>query len=345
MATIAITASPNRYVAMDGLRGLAALSVVAFHLKSFGIYPAHLGNPAVDLFFMMSGFVIAEAYEKRMGRLGVWGFLKIRLARLYPTYVLSLLVAPVFTVFIWLISYMPPDAWRVFASVPFQTLYLPSPPSIVPENRPAFFINGPAWSLFWEMLVNLLWALFLPRLRTTVLIAVIVAAAIGLFAIASFDGDVESGSDWPTWWVGGIRVLFGFPLGVLLHRLPRSRIKMPFTLLTLLAASSIFVAPLVALFCILPLTVWLSTGITPESRVAHELGELSYPLYAMHVPLFDPLSWVATRVLHLSMLEQGLFLLVGACSISWAILIAWDRPVREYLRTRTRPSTPTPSTA
>jgi len=49
---------------MDGLRGLAALAVVAFHLKSFGIYPAGLGMPAVDLFFMMSGFVIADAYAK-----------------------------------------------------------------------------------------------------------------------------------------------------------------------------------------------------------------------------------------------------------------------------------------
>jgi len=79
---------------MDGLRGLAALAVVAFHLKSFGIYPAGLGMPAVDLFFMMSGFVIADAYAKRIPDLGLWGFLKVRMARLYPTYGLSLLIVP-----------------------------------------------------------------------------------------------------------------------------------------------------------------------------------------------------------------------------------------------------------
>lgn len=321
---------------MDGLRGLAALAVVAFHLKSFGIYPAHLGMPAVDLFFMMSGFVIADAYAKRIPDLGLWGFLKIRMARLYPTYGLSLLIVPAFTVFIWLISTMPPDAWRVFVSLPFQALYLPSPPDVVPPNRPAFFINGPAWSLFWEMLINILWVLALPILRTRVLVAVIVAAAIGLCVVSATGGEVESGSDWPTWWVGGFRVFFGFPLGVLLHRLPRASFSVPFPMLAALAVTAAIAPPLVGLFAILPLTVWLSTGNATESRIATELGELSYPVYALHIPLFDPLSWVATRILHIEGTAQGLFMLGAACAISWAVLILWDRPARGWLGSRAK---------
>ena len=340
-----VSKRPERYVAMDGLRGLAALSVVVFHFETFGEFPSHVGNPAVDLFFIMSGFVIADAYETRLKTLGLWGFFKIRMARLYPTYGLSLLIAPVFTAFIWLISYMPADAWRVYASLPFQMLYLPSPPSVVPVNRPAFFINGPAWSLFWEVAIKIIYAVTLPRLRTGILVSVIAVGALGLIAVAMLGMDVLSGSDWPTWWVGGIRVLFGFPLGLLLHRLPRAGFKVPFIALALLALSSIFAPPLVSLFFILPLTVWLSTGNTDENRIAHELGEMSYPVYALHVPLYDPLSWAANRVLHLPDFGEKAFILIGACAISWAVLIAWDRPVRQYISARRRRDSCGPASA
>ena len=334
MADTPILKPAERYVAMDGLRGLAALSVVIFHFETFGPFPSYGGNAAVDLFFIMSGFVIANAYETRLKTLGLWGFFKIRMARLYPTYALSLLIVPLFTAFIWLISYMPPDAWRVYASIPFQALYLPSPPSVVPANRAAFFINGPAWSLFWEVAINIVYAVTLPRLRTGILVSVIAVGALGLIAVVMLGMDVLSGSDWPTWWVGGIRVLFGFPLGVLLHRLPRARFKVPFIALALLALSSIFAPPLVSLFLILPLTVWLSTGNTADNRFSHELGELSYPLYALHVPLHDPFSWAAKRVLHLEAFDQKLFILVGVCATAWLALVLWDRPIRQYLSQR-----------
>ena len=334
----------GRFVAMDGLRGLAALSVVAFHLTAFGMYPSSLTNPAVDLFFMLSGFVVADAYEKRIPGLGIWGFFKVRMARLYPTYGLSLLIIPVFTAFIWLISTMPPDAIRVYISLPFQALYLPSPPWIVPPNRPALFINGPGWSLFWEMFINILYAMALPRLRTWLLIVVIATAAAGLAMVASTGGDLLSGSDWPTWWIGGIRVFFGFPLGVLLHRIPRASFATPFPVLAILAAVSTAVPPLVALLAILPLTVWLSTNCRTNSPIAAGLGELSYPLYAIHVPLFEPLSWIATRVLHIDHAWQGSFLFVCTCAIAWVVLIYWDRPARDYLRARiTRPKRLSPA--
>ena len=122
----------------------------------------------------------------------------------------------------------------------------------------------------------------------------------------------------------------------MLHRLPRAGFKVPFIALALLALSSIFTPPLVSLFFILPLTVWLSTGNTSDSRIANELGELSYPIYALHVPLHDPLSWAANRVLNLPDFEQKLFILIGVCVISWAVLIAWDRPVRQYFSYRRR---------
>ena len=321
---------------MDGLRGLAALSVVAFHLKSQGMYPVGLGNPAVDLFFMLSGFVIADAYAKRIPDLGLWGFVKIRMARLYPTYGLSLLIVPGFTLFIWAISTMPPDAWRVFASIPFQALYLPSPPAIVPDGRPAFFINGPGWSLFWEMLINIAYVLALPLLRTRVLVAVIAVVAVALIGVSLSGAYILEGSDWPTWWLGGLRVFFSFPLGVLLHRLPRASFDTPFVVLAALTALSAFVDPLLALFAVLPLTVWLSTGCRSTSTIATGLGELSYPVYALHVPLFDPLGWAADRVLHLDAATRGPFLFLGVCLISWAVLVAWDRPVRGWLGARAR---------
>ena len=80
--------SKPRYEILDGLRGVAALIVVAFHL--FETYSAGVthqmlnhGYLAVD-FFVLSGFVIGYAYDDRWGRMTTWQFFKRRLIRLHP---------------------------------------------------------------------------------------------------------------------------------------------------------------------------------------------------------------------------------------------------------------------
>ena len=81
-------ASKPRYEILDGLRGVAAMLVVAYHL--FETYyhgapnqPINHGYLAVDFFFVLSGFVIGYAYDDRWDKMSIWAFFKRRLIRLH----------------------------------------------------------------------------------------------------------------------------------------------------------------------------------------------------------------------------------------------------------------------
>lgn len=325
----------RRYAALDGLRGIAALSVVLLHLQAFGMFPLpNDRNHAVDLFFMMSGFVIAGVYERQLPTLGVGRFVVQRLARLHPTYALSLAILPLFITAIAIISTVPVAKAAIYQSMPFRFFYLPSPPAIVPPNRSCFLLNGPGWSLLWELVVNILYATLLPILSRRVLIAIVAAAGMVL-ALLCFRGiDITTGSDWPTFWMGALRVVFGFPLGVLLWRSARPRFDTPFPLLALMAAATLFLPSILSLLVVLPSIVWLATGSSSAGPLLGLAGELSYPLYAVHVPLIEPVDWFATRLLHLPEQVLGPVLLVALVAASWLVLTVWDRPVRESLRAR-----------
>lgn len=82
-------ASKPRYEILDGLRGVAAVLVVAYHL--FETYyggsadqPINHGYLAVDFFFVLSGFVIGYAYDDRWDKMSTWSLFKRRLIRLHP---------------------------------------------------------------------------------------------------------------------------------------------------------------------------------------------------------------------------------------------------------------------
>ena len=89
--------SKPRFEILDGLRGVAAMIVVAFHL--FETYSAGPGEQilnhgylAVDFFFVLSGFVIGYAYDDRWKRMTTWDFFKRRLVRLQPMVILGTLI-------------------------------------------------------------------------------------------------------------------------------------------------------------------------------------------------------------------------------------------------------------
>mgnify|MGYP002926313690 CR=1 FL=1 len=90
-------ASKPRYEILDGLRGVAAMIVVAFHLlETYSKGPAYQvlnhGYLAIDFFFVLSGFVIGYAYDDRWRRMSVGEFLKRRLIRLQPMVVIGALI-------------------------------------------------------------------------------------------------------------------------------------------------------------------------------------------------------------------------------------------------------------
>lgn len=103
MNTTTYLASKPRYEILDGLRGVAAMIVVAYHLfETYSAGPVHQilnhGYLAVDFFFVLSGFVIGYAYDDRWDRMSIKGFFKRRLVRLHPMVIMGTLIGAVFSI-------------------------------------------------------------------------------------------------------------------------------------------------------------------------------------------------------------------------------------------------------
>jgi peptidoglycan/LPS O-acetylase OafA/YrhL len=341
---------------LDGLRGLAALLVVYHHQHLAGISDAPpAAYLAVDLFFLMSGFVIAHAYEGRLGDgMAPLYFMRLRLVRLYPLYILGSALGLGVALAFWRLSGMHPatplELVRATASALAMLPYFDADPSLV-----AFPLNGPAWSLFFELGVNLVYAAIAVRLSSRALAGVCVGCAVLLAVLAARAGNLNLGIQSLGFLGGAPRVAFSFFGGVLIYRLyrqgraPRIGASPLWALvlgLALLCAPSCgaFAVP-VALGEVLigfPVVLWLAVGSTePPDWLARGFalaGEASYPLYAIHGPIVVGLmmasrfwNWPLTQV----RLEVAFALpLVLAAAALW-LSRAYDRPVRAFL-TRSR---------
>ena len=151
-----------RYATLDGLRGVAAVLVLCYHTHAFqgSAAIAPHGYLAVDFFFMLSGFVIASAYQEKLrAGLPVVDFFRLRMIRLYPVALAGILLGAVKLVSQYAISpaQSEPAQWIALA-VFLNALVLP----VVSETHfsgALFPTDGPVWSLFYELLVNVGWSI------------------------------------------------------------------------------------------------------------------------------------------------------------------------------------------
>lgn len=223
--------SKNHYEILDGLRGVAAVIVVIFHVFE-PLSTGHLdqiinhGYLAVDFFYVLSGFVVAYAYDDRWGRMSLGGFFKRRLIRLHPMIVAGMLIGALAFYFqdceLW-----PgiPDVpvWKLLLVLVIGCTLLPLPASMDirgwAEMHP---LNGPGWTLFFEYLANILYALVLRRLSRAVLavLTLLAGAALVQLAVSGPNGDVIGGwSLEPSQFrIGLTRVMYPFLAGILLFR-------------------------------------------------------------------------------------------------------------------------------
>ena len=365
------------YELLDGLRGVAALLVVFYHIfegfsfaeltNSAGdgvISTLNHGHIAVDFFFMLSGFVISYAYDDRWGRMSISDFFKRRLVRLHPMVVMGALVGVVTFVAAGCRQWdgtVTPVSYVLMALVftMFMVPALPGLPYEVRGNGEMFPLNGPAWSLFFEYVGNILYALFIRRLSTKAL--AILAAALGVAHAFFFVGDVSGyGSVGVGWTIdsvnffgGLVRMLFPFTVGMLLARtfVPR-KVKGAFWVCTILlvaifsvpyiaSAGSVSLNSLYEVICIallFPLIVWMGAcgtcGGSFTGRVSKLLGDLSYPLYIVHYPIMYLFyAWLIEEK-HYTLGETwAVSAMVVAASILLAFLLLklYDEPVRRYL--------------
>lgn len=355
------------YPLLDGLRGVAAIIVVFFHLTE-PLASSHLDNVvnhgylAVDFFFLLSGFVIGYAYEQRWDQLGVVGFLRRRFERLQPLVVLGMTLGALGFYFtdstIWPLIHTVPVGKLILVWLIGCTL-LPLPLSMDirgwQEMHP---LNSVGWSLFFEYLANLLYALGLRKLSNNALICFVVLAGAVLlqFAVTNPNGDLTGG------WtlnaehmrVGITRTLFPFFAGLLLSRIARPvYIKHAFawcsglvTAVLLMprigGADHLWLNGLYEAFCIIvvfPLTIYIgASGVArsqTEARICQFLGNLSYPLYMTHyVLVYFYVAWVSNHkgVTLGQAWPYALLTFLGAAVLAYASLRYYDEPVRAWLR-------------
>ena len=342
---------------LDGLRGVAAVAVVIFHFMEICIpdyknnFIAH-GYLAVDFFFCLSGFVIAYAYDSRIEEIGILEFLKLRLIRLQPLVIIGAvigLVAFVFDPFVNL--YAKYGAGETFLMFLSSSLLLPYP--IVPERyHNLFHLNAPIWSLFWEYIANIFYAIILFRLSRNVLWPLLAAAALLLSYAAFHYGNLGVGWSIENFAGGGARVFYSFLAGMLVYRtswIIKSRLGfISISLLLLLAflfpysdQTNWFVEPLIVIFYF-PFLVALGAGVSTNSfaTTCTFAGEISYPLYMVHYPfIWIFLSYVETRKPTMIQLEIIVPVAVVLLIIfAYLIMIFLDMPIRVYLKNKLKRS-------
>lgn len=369
-APASVTApAKNHYVILDGLRGVAALMVLLMHL-----FEGHTGGDlhkmiinhgyiAVDFFFLLSGFVVAYAYDDRWGGMTQWEFYKRRLIRLQPMVIFGSIVGA--ALFVFQIDPFYPLAagaslWQVLLLMGIGFTLIPVLPSMdVRGWGETFPLNGPAWSLFFEYCANILYAVGLYRLSNRWLGVLVAIAGAALFHLAVFGerGDLVGG--WTLTgeglYIGFVRLLFPFFAGVLMMRLGmKIRMKGAFwasSLLLIVALSlprfggteNLWMNGLYEAFCVIvifPLVVAIGAGQQQMDgvslRIARFFGDLSYPLYITHYPLvYIYMAWIVTdKPSTNEAIVGGVAVAVAAIALAYAALKLYDLPVRRWLSQR-----------
>ena len=355
------------YHLLDGLRGVAALVVICYHIgeafaTSFLDQVVNHGYLAVDFFFMLSGFVIGYAYDDRRETMGVWAFAKRRLIRLHPMVVMGALIGALMFYAqgceFWKVSEV--SIGLLLCAMLLNMLLVPAWGGVEVRGFGEIFpLNGPTWSLFFEYIANLLYVLAIRKLSTRWLAMLAFAAGGALlgYAITNENGYLGAGWTFASYgfWGGLLRVMFAFPAGLLLSRVFRKwRVRGAFwwCALAIVAvaaipriggAAHIWANGIYDALCVLlvfPLVVWLgASGQTTDAlstRVCNFLGDISYPLYIVHYPfIYTYYAWVKNNNLAFSQtIPQALALVFGCIALAWLCLRFYDMPVRRWLQKR-----------
>nr|WP_321983137.1 acyltransferase [uncultured Lichenicoccus sp.] len=342
--------SNDRYGTLDALRGVAAVAVVLYHVSVYNLSPQFFpgGYLAVDFFFILSGFVIALAYEGPLQRQLSWtSFVVKRLIRLYPLALLGAMAGLAVLLMRWHIFPGKADPlWTILVSGLLNGLMLPTFFGEAASHLETFPGNGPLWTLFFEVAVNLAWAAIGFSMRTRHLFLVCVTSGMILIALALRFHTVDLGYMNATFVGGAARVCFGFPLGVVIYRisphfpshgiLPKAPLLAASLLLVFalptLRIGDVPLRDLAAILVVLPLIVLLGLASRSEGKVAAFLGRISYPIYVLHYPIV-----VVIAALHQTYLSRlNVHVLAGSAillSLGMAVLASrfYDEPVRGYL--------------
>ena len=361
------------YELLDGLRGVAALLVIWYHFfegfATSGVdQKFNHGYLAVDFFFVLSGFVIGYAYDDRwkMG-LTKGGFILRRLIRLQPMVVMAVCLGVISFIIQgcehWDHTIAP--TWAIVMSFVFGLFMLPAFPGMdvdVRGNGEMFPLVGPAWSLFFEYIGSILYAVWLHRLTSKVLGIVVVLSGMGLgiVALTNMSGAYSLGVGWSManlgFFGGLMRLGFSFGIGLLISRgFKPIKVKGAFWIcsiaiaimmclpyITLTGEPSILnaVYDLLCTWIVFPMVVFIgASGKTTDrhsKKICDFLGVISYPIYIIHYPvMYLFYSWVWNNgytfgdVWYVTVI---IFLVL--IPVAYFFVRFYDEPIRKWLTSK-----------
>lgn len=341
------------FAVLDGIRGIAALFVVVIHTPNFWngvIFPYSF--LAVDLFFLLSGFVIAHAYERKLeeGLLSKIDFAKIRLIRFYPMYLISIL----FSVLVFIIqnaAFIESADSITRSIIPFSlTLFFI--PSVLNDSILLFPLNRVYWSLFYELIVNGIYVLIRSQLSNRSLSVILFVLGLTLIAMSYLHGTINAGSTWRKTSIaaGLVRSGFGIFLGIFIYRYYQrtlSKNSKPITSifkwLPLVAICSILAIPdigkpatidLLAVFIVFPISILYSVKArfsAGTEKIFVILGISSYPVYLLHYPISQLIEYFFKSWIKDTAPVSGFALLLFLIFVAYFFERKFDMPVRKTL--------------
>ena len=363
------------YDLLDGLRGVAALMVIWYHVfegfafaSNSAIETLNHGYLAVDFFFILSGFVIGYAYDDRWGKsLTMKDFFKRRLIRLHPMVIMGAVLGAITFCIQGSVQW---DGTHVAISMIMLSLlctifFIPAMPGVgyeVRGNGEMFPLNGSCWSLFFEYIGNILYALFIRRLSNKALTVFVVLLGVALAAFAVFNvstyGNIGVGwtLDGVNFLGGSLRMLFPFSLGMLMSRnFKPMKVKCAFWICAI-ALIALFSVPYLEgleplcmngvyeAFCVIvafPIILWIgASGTTTDkqsTKICKFLGDISYPVYVIHYPLMYLFyAWLIENQLYTlgETWHVALCVFILSIILAYLCLKLYDEPIRKYLAKR-----------
>jgi peptidoglycan/LPS O-acetylase OafA/YrhL len=324
-------------------RALAAVSVCAFHLSIMMGVPRYgndpvfreftsRGNLGVDFFFVLSGFIICYAHFSQPGQQQFREYIAKRFSRVYPTYWL-------YTLIFCVLAGMGLGANSTLPSTPEGWLTTISLIRFSSESPPL----STAWTLFHEIAFYIAFGIFIKSRR----IGIALFVAWMVFAALNFGYPSEDHRT--PFAVYSSAHIFHFVLGAIafyLHRHVQTSspaVKFLAFLIFPIVATALNGHPeynnLQAAFIfsglIYAITSWEVASKPPPVHWLKSIGESSYTLYLLHLPL----QGLALKILMKSPLASGsinrglayVLILVGTVIVAHAIYIIVEKPMLKHI--------------
>ncbi|MGU3287107.1 acyltransferase family protein [Methylobacterium mesophilicum] len=332
----------NRFPMLDGIRGLAAIAVVLYH--SFGGNYFINGALAVDLFFIMSGFVISHSYDGRLRERGQRKiFLKKRFVRLYPLLFIGSAGGLSFGLAQFFGSH--PDTNSLIEILFSGFLSLLAIPYLFTGsiNIFVFSFNPPLWSLFFEIFANVAYVFMSNCKRRSVLFFLIAGSLILVSFQDSLGGDTKQ-----NFLLGFPRVTAGFFIGVCiniyLNQLRRTVSQVRSILVAALVVM-IFIFPIklegayyIPAMCFLSGIVCIGTNTRPSKFDGcwEFLGIISYPIYILQNLTLWVFMYLGKKfgISSELFIELMSFHLVALIVLSFLTVKFYESPMRNFLTKR-----------